>query len=70
MIQLQQSTEAAIQPLVDAVWKRVDGWGIAGPGVYWKPELHVSVTPGAETRFLHLQALLQDSGIALVRKRI
>ena len=66
-IPFQVTTRSAVQPLVDAIWKRVEGWGIAGPGVYWKPELHVTTTPGTELRFAELQRLMKDSGVAIVR---
>jgi hypothetical protein len=67
VIPFRSSTQSAVQPLVDAIWKRVEGWGIAGPGVYWKPELHVKTGRGAEVRFAELTALMQQSGVKLVQ---
>jgi hypothetical protein len=68
VIAISGSTHSAIDPLVSAIWKRMESWGIAGPGVYWKPELHVMVAPEAEFRFRELEALMKESGIPVVRK--
>ncbi len=59
---LENST-LAIQELVEAIWLRMDSWGIAGAGGYWKPELNVVVMPGAQSRLIEIQQLLDDSGI-------
>jgi hypothetical protein len=67
-ISFSSSTQAAVQPFVSAIWQRIESWGIAGPGVYWKPLVQVAVQPGAEQRFDHLQALLQGSGLELIRR--
>lgn len=68
VIAISGATHSAVDPLVSAIWKRMESWGIAGPGVYWKPELHVAVAPDAEFRFRELEALMQGSGIPIVRK--
>ena len=62
-IPLGYETETAVEPLVGAVWQRVETWGSAGRGMYWRPELSVDVAPGAEGRFADLKTLLADSGI-------
>ncbi len=61
-------TRDAIDPFVQALWKRMDGWGLAGNRAYWKPVLKVEVAPGAEGRFQDLQRLLDDSGLVIERK--
>lgn len=58
----------AIDPFVAAIRKRIDSWGIAVSGGYWKPVLKVTVAPGAETQFTALQTVLQDSGIEVARR--
>ena len=58
----------AVQSLVTLIWQRIDGWGVAGPGVYWKPTMEVAVMPDGETRFHALASLLKDSGIELQRR--
>ena len=61
-VNLQNSSEA-IQELVSAIWTRMDSWGVAGVGGYWKPELNVVVMPGAQSRLIEVQRLLSHSGI-------
>ena len=52
----------ALEDLVEAIWVRMDSWGVAGVGGYWKPELSVIVLPGAEEKFHEIKRLLADSG--------
>ena len=54
--------------LVSGVWERMESWGIAGRGMYWRPLLQVDVAPGAERRFVELAALLEGSGMMVERK--
>ena len=56
-----------IESLIARIWDRMERWGLAIPGGYWKPRLKVNVRPGAENRFLELSALLQDSGMLVER---
>jgi hypothetical protein len=60
---------AAVDELVSMVWKRMDGWGTAGEGMHWRPELRVVVPPEGEARFRELTYLLEESGIGIVRAR-
>ena len=55
----------AAEKLVDAVWNVLDGWGIAGRGMYWKPILKFQVAAGAEHRLTQLQQLLDGSGLII-----
>jgi hypothetical protein len=68
VVALGPRTASSIDPLMAAVWARIDGWGIAGRGMYWRPVLQVSVAPGAEDRFTDLTALLEGSGLKVERK--
>ncbi|MEM7475191.1 MAG: hypothetical protein AAF483_09385 [Planctomycetota bacterium] len=54
--------------LAKAVMKRVDEWGLALLGGYWKPVLVVDVAPKAAWRYNQLVRLLEGSGIE-IRKR-
>lgn len=56
----------AIDRLVEAVWKRIDSWGVAGVDAYWKPNLDVVVLPGGQQRFGQIESLLQNSGLELM----
>jgi hypothetical protein len=62
-IPLDKYTEDSVEDLVSSVWQRVETWGSAGRGMYWRPQLAVDVAPGAEGRYKDLQTLLSDSGI-------
>ena len=67
-IPLGPRTEEALDGFVSAVWEHMDSWGIAGKGMYWRPELHVRVAPNAEQRYAELDALLDGSGLTVRRK--
>jgi len=67
-ISLGPRTELSIDAFVSAVWQYMEGWGIAGNGMYWRPILKVRVAPEAELRFAELNILLEDSGLKIERK--
>ncbi len=52
---------------VSKIWDRIETWGIAVAGGYWKPVLHVHVVEGAEQRFQELRILLDGSGLEVQR---
>ena len=62
------SLQDQIDELVSRIGKRIEGWGIAGPGMYWKPVLVVQVPQSAEQRYRELAGLLQNSGIEVKRR--
>jgi hypothetical protein len=62
-IPVSGDTAAAIDPLVAAVHARVNGWGIAGDRMYWKPQLVLSETADGRSRREDLERLLADSGL-------
>jgi hypothetical protein len=62
-IPLPGDTAEAIDPLVAAVHRRVDAWGIAGDRMYWKPQLVLSETTDGRSRREDLERLLADSGL-------
>jgi len=68
-VALHGSTDSAVDEFVSAIWKHVEGWGIAGAGMYWKPVLRVEVAPGGEQRFQQLRQLLDRSGIDVRGKK-
>ncbi len=67
VIPLGEDMVAAADELAAAVAERVETWGMAGRGMYWRPLLVVEVAPGGEARFAELQALLADSGLDIRR---
>ena len=56
-------TQEAVAPLVAEVWEKIDSWGFAGTGGYWKPELKLNVLPGGLQRANDLRVLLHGSGL-------
>jgi hypothetical protein len=69
VIAIDGPTQEVIEKFVSAVWDHMEGWGIAGRGVYWKPILHVYVYPGGEGRAADLTALLEKSGLEVSLRR-
>ncbi len=57
-----------LDDLLAMINHRIDAWGMAGPGAYWKPVLVVDVSPDSEARYAELVELLRGSGIALERR--
>lgn len=68
VVPLGQNTASSIDTFISAIWGHIEGWGIAGRGMYWRPVLQVSVAPGAEDRFSDLAALLDGSGLTVKRR--
>ena len=62
-------TGKSIDALVSAVWEQIEGWGMAGRGMYWRPLLQVSVAPGGQRRFDDLESLLAGSGLTVQKKK-
>ena len=68
VIRFSGRTVDSIDDLVSTVWDQVDGWGMAGQGMYWRPVLAIDVAPDGEARFGALAALLDGSGLEVKRK--
>lgn len=65
-ILLEGPLEQSAEQLARIVADRVDGWGLALAGGYWKPVLQVEVAAGAQWRFTQLQQLFAGSGLEVV----
>ena len=68
VIPLGDRTEDAVDQLVSAVRGYTKTWGMAGRGMYWKPQLVLNVNPSAENRANDLQTILADSGWNVKRR--
>jgi hypothetical protein len=68
-IRFDSQTVNAVDPFVGAVWDRIDAWGIAGSGMYWRPILKISPQPGSERRFKELSKLMAGSGLNIEIKK-
>lgn len=63
------TTRTAIQPFVNALWREIENWGVAGPGAYWRPTLKIAIAESAaESRFADLAKLLEGSGLIVERR--
>ncbi|MEX2138662.1 MAG: hypothetical protein WD894_05335 [Pirellulales bacterium] len=67
-IPMRMRTEDSVDSLVAAVQQRIGDWGIAGRGLYWRPQLVLEVGHSGEGRYADLEALLADSGFDVKRK--
>jgi hypothetical protein len=70
VVPLAPRTEDSLDALRSAVWRVMDGWGVAGPGMYWKPTLYFDVAPGGLDRFQELKQLLAGSGYEVHLRRV
>lgn len=59
----ERATAEAIPELLSGIHKKIDAWGPALPGGYWKPELKIHINPGGNARARDLEQLLSRSGI-------
>lgn len=64
-ILLSEHTVDSVDELVSRIWEHIDGWGIAGRGMYWRPILSMHVAADGNQRFADLQAILADSGLEI-----
>ena len=62
-ISFDLSPQERAEQLAIAVQSRVESWGLALTGGYWKPVLSVQVAPNAEWRYTQLKRLLEGSGL-------
>ena len=62
-IRWQDPPEKTVDELVRAVWEYVDGWGPAGRGMAWRPQLKVRVASDGEYQAKLLLELLEGSGL-------
>ncbi|MEO8271249.1 MAG: hypothetical protein ABI557_16120, partial [Aureliella sp.] len=69
-ITFDTSPQQRAERLARVVAERVDSWGLALTGGYWKPTLVVDVAPDAEWRFNQLQQLLESSGLEVQRSTV
>lgn len=63
VISLDQSVNQISRQFVAALRDRLDEWGLAGNGLYWKPVLVLNVGPEAEHTASQITRLLKNSGV-------
>lgn len=68
-VMLDVSLQTSAEELAKVIADRVDRWGFALAGGYWKPVLSVEVAPGGQARFEQLKRLLDGSGLEIQAAR-
>ncbi|MGN6543590.1 MAG: hypothetical protein ACTHK7_00960, partial [Aureliella sp.] len=64
-VMLDVSLQTSAEELAKVIADRVDRWGFALAGGYWKPVLIVEVAQGGQRRFEQLKRLLDGSGLEI-----
>jgi hypothetical protein len=64
-VPFQRDTVESIDEFVAAVHAQIDGWGMAGDGLYWRPVLQFHVAPDGAARAQDLARLLRNSGLEI-----
>lgn len=65
IIRFESEPVKAVDVMVEEIWNRIDSWGIAGQGSYWKPQLRIKIQPDGQQRFAMLQQMLHNSGLVI-----
>ena len=65
VIPFQGDTVQSLDEFVKQVRGEIDGWGMAGNGLYWRPVVLLSVGPHGQRRASDLERLLKNSGLEL-----
>ncbi len=65
VIPVSGDTVLSLDSFVKNVHDEIDGWGMAGNGLYWRPVILLSVAPQGERRASDLERLLRNSGLEL-----
>lgn len=56
------STDDAYDELLSAIDKRIQDWGMAGQGLYWRPVIELQIAPDGDGRVDRLVQLLEHGG--------
>jgi hypothetical protein len=65
VIPIAGDTVQSLDAFVKDVHDEIDGWGMAGNGLYWRPVILLNVAPQGERRANDLERLLTNSGLEL-----
>ena len=64
-ISLRGDTVESVDEFVKQVRDHIDGWGIAGNNLYWRPVVVLNVAPDGQQRANDLTRLLKNSGLEI-----
>lgn len=62
-IALKGDTVESVDEFVKQVRDHIEGWGIAGKDLYWRPVVVLNVQPDGQVRASDLNRLLKNSGL-------
>ena len=65
VVPMHGDTVQSLDEFVKQVRDQIDGWGIAGNGLYWRPVIILNVGPDGQRRANDLARLLKNSGLEL-----
>lgn len=65
VVPLRDDTVLSVDEFVKQVHDQIDGWGIAGNGLYWRPVIILTVGPDGHERADDLTRLLRNSGLEI-----
>jgi len=65
VIPLRSDTVESLDDFVKEVHAQIDGWGMAGNGLYWRPVIILNVAPDGQRRANDLARLLKNSGLEI-----
>jgi hypothetical protein len=65
IVPFQGDTVQSVDDFVKQLHYQIDGWGIAGNGLYWRPVISLSVAPDGQRRAADLARLLKNSGLEI-----
>jgi hypothetical protein len=65
VVPMKGDTVQSVDQFVKQVHAQIDGWGIAGNGLYWRPVIVLTVGPDGQKRADDLARLLKNSGLEL-----
>ncbi len=63
VISLNQPIDQISNEFRSALRTRIEEWGLAGSGLYWRPMLKLHVGPGAEQTAEQVIRLMKNSGV-------
>lgn len=62
-VPLTDGGQQAASKFVEAIRGEIEGWGMAGQGLYWQPVLEMTVAPGGKPLADRLAAVLRQGGL-------
>jgi hypothetical protein len=65
VIPMRGDTVESVDEFVKQVRDHIDGWGIAGTNLYWRPVVVLNVSPDGQQRATDLNRLLKNSGLEI-----